>query len=102
MQHQSTYLGGPESASIEIPLSDLTTQKLKKNFFLTNKIFFKEQKKFSKEQLLFSFLGIVKQKKIQCNSKILKKSIFWNLLGIFGSERGISIDADSGPPRYVL
>ena len=49
------------------------------------------------EQLLFSFLCIVKQKKFRSDPKI-----FENLLYKKGPKGGISIDADSRPPRYVL
>ena len=44
-------------------------------FFTDQHFFFQEQKKFSKEQLLFSFLCIVKQKKI-----LERSEIFWNFL----------------------
>ena len=57
-QHQSTYLRGRESASIEISL------------FIPSKCF-------------------------------LKKNFFWNFMK-WGLKGGISIYADSGPPRYVL
>ena len=39
-------------------------EKKEKEVFLDYQLFFQEQKKNSKEQLLFSFLCIVKQKKI--------------------------------------
>ena len=58
---------------------------------------------YFKEQLLFSFLCIVKQKKnFGAIRKILKIFIFGNLHHKKGLKGGISIDADSGPPRYVL
>ena len=43
-----------------------------------------------------------KQKKIGVIRKFLKIFIFENLLHEKGSKGEISIDADSGPPRYVL
>ena len=39
-------------------------EKKEKEVFLDYQLFFQEQKKMSKEQLLFSFLCVVKQKKI--------------------------------------
>ena len=65
-------IGGPESASIEIPPF--------------RPYFIKFSKTVSYEVNLVS----------QCSHlEVL-------LLSKFGSERGISIDADSGPLRYVL
>ena len=55
------------------------------------------KKLFSKEQLVFSFLSIVKQKKIRRDLKI-----FENLLQKKRLKGGISIYDDFGPPRYVL
>ena len=83
-QHQSTYLGGPESASFEIP-------SFKPHFIKFQKKFFSDWKKF-KEQLLFGFLCIVKQKKL--SERFLK-----NLLHKKRLKGGISIDADSKPSR---
>ena len=62
-------------------------------FFRLTKIFFRN-----------IFCSVSKQKKIRFGAirKFLKNYIFWNLLSKFGSERGISIDAVSGPPSYVL
>ena len=65
----------------------------KEVFFRLTTFFFVNKNFLLKDQLWFSFLCIVNQK---------KNYIFQNLLSKFGSERGISIDADSGPPRYVL
>ena len=70
-QHQSTHPKGPESASIEIPP------------FRSDLI------KFSKT--VFYEVNFVSQ----CS--LLQV----HLLSKFGSERGISIDADSGPLGYV-
>ena len=42
------------------------------------------------------------KKKFGAIRKFLKKNIFENLLHKKGLKGGISIDADSGPPRYVL
>ena len=69
----------------------------KKVFFRLTIFFFRNKKCFSQKQLLFSFLCIVKQKKNSDQSEI-----FWNLHHKNGLKGGISIDADSGPPRYVL
>ena len=44
----------------------------KEIFFRLTKFFFRNKKNFSKEQLLFSFLGIVKQKKFRRDSKIFE------------------------------
>ena len=42
------------------------------------------------------------KKKFGAIQKLLKIFIFENLLHKKGPKGGISIDADSGPPRYVL
>ena len=73
------------------------------SFFQTKIFFFRNKKIFFKEQLLFSFLCIVKQKKnFGVIRKFLKIFIFKHLLHKKGPKGEISIDADSGPPRYVL
>ena len=43
-----------------------------------------------------------KKKNFGAIRKILKKFIFGNLHHKKGLKGGISIDADSGPPKYVL
>ena len=43
-----------------------------------------------------------KEKKIGAIRKCLKNFIFENLHHKKGLKEGISIDADSGPPRHVL
>ena len=65
-QYQSTYLRGPESASIEIYLVKVPLS-----------------------------VNIVKQDLLHKNT-VFENFMKWGLKG------GISIDADSGPPRYVL
>ena len=44
-------------------------EKKEKEVFLDYQLFFQEQKKMSKEQLLFSFLCVVKQKKMGCTKQ---------------------------------
>ena len=78
-QHQRTYLGGPESASIEITPFRPHFIRFQKKFFFGLTIFFSgTKKKFSKKQLLFSFLCIEKQKKkIWSDPKFFENFHFW-------------------------
>ena len=88
-QHQSTYLGGPESASIEIPPFRPHFIKFQKRFFKTNNFFFQEQKNFVQGTTFVQFFMYCKAKKnFGAIRKFLKNYIFWNLLSKFGSERG--------------
>ena len=57
-------------------------KKKEKEVFLDD-LFFQEQKNLSKEQLLFSFLCIVRQKKIQSDPKIFEFFFFLKLLSKF-------------------
>ena len=76
---------------------------MKRSFFQTNNFFFRNKKIFSRNNFcsVFYFMYCKAKKIFGAIWKFLKFFIFWNLLRKFGSERGISIDADSGPPRYV-
>ena len=75
-QHQSTRIGGPESASIEIPPSRPHFIKFQKEVFFGQTFFFRNKKSLSKEQLLFSCLCIENQKKKLEGSE---NSYFWKL-----------------------
>ena len=59
-------------------------KKEKEGFFRLPTFFFRNKKNFSKEQLLFSFLCIVKQKKIGVIRKILNIFDFQKLLSKLG------------------
>ena len=81
LQHQSTSLGDPESASIEIPLLPFI-----RHFIKFLEIFLYEVKLVP-----------------QCSHSevlLLGKVCFKKTDSKFGSKRGISIDADYGPPMY--
>ena len=68
-------------------------KKNEKEVFFRITLFFQEKKFLSKEQLLFSFLCIVKQTKIEGIQNFLKIYLKKPLKG------GISIYADFGPPK---
>ena len=95
LQHQSTYLGGPESVSIKIPPFRPHIIKFQKKTFFRNKKFFQET------TIIQFFMYCKAKKNFGAIRKILNFFFFENLLHKKGLKGGISIDADSGPPRYV-
>ena len=96
-QQQSTYLGGPESASIEIPPFRPHFIKFQKYFFFRlTKFFFRNKKNFQ-GTIFIQFFMYCKAKK---NFRAIR-----NFLKIYSKKslKGwISIYADFGPPRYVF
>ena len=78
------YLGGPESASIEIPPFQTSLHKISKVvFFRLTNFFFRNKKKFVQGTTFVQFFMYCKAKK---NFGAI--IFFWNLLSKFGSERG--------------
>ena len=74
-----------------------------KVFFRLTIYFLQEQTKFVQGTTFVRFFMYCKaKKKFGVNRKFLKFFIFKNLLHKKGLKGGISIDADSGPPRYLL
>ena len=75
----------------------------KEVFFRLTTFFFQEQKNFVQGTTSVQFFMYCKAKKnFGAIRKFLKIFIFGNLHHKKGLKGGISIDADSGPPRYVL
>ena len=71
------------------PPFQTSLHKISEEVFFRLTIFFSGTIFFSKKQLLFSFLCIVRQKKIlEWSEKFWKIIFFGNLLSKFGSERG--------------
>ena len=85
------------------PPLQTSLHKISKVEFLDQHFFFLEQNFFFQETTFVQFFMYCKAKKnFGAIRKFLKKLIFKNLLHKKGLKGGISIDADSGPPRYVL
>ena len=78
-------------------------EKNEKEVFFRLTIFFSGTKKFFQETTFVQFLKYCKAKNIfGVIQNIFKFFIFENLLHKKGLKGGISIDADSGPLKYVL